>query len=396
LKNQQKSNVKEPERRSLLSNVTNTATTTNTEKVAQYEYIFLDSAGSGVPCSQQDLEDRRATQAFLRDIILRVASRIIFVSTKFDQDVQSNIADLISYLNRNHKNFISPQNRVIIVHNMIDINSQDALISRVKKVEDCYIREDIIDGIEPWQKDTNSKAEIYHTRNTTHVFLVNDNHLVNNTYDVWNPQEYNAITIKELLQLLKNVIPQNIILLNRVLQSVNEVIPLFIKEWNNNYVANTIVDKEDTFIYPKSLKEGTNDPAAFQLSGMKYYGYAFVSDSIIDLEGTYAYNSESRDIIVYVRVPGLTKENCKPENLTIKLTRKDNSINIMANIPPPTFDDKFIEPPEISLKKVIGKYKCELPDDKRFVMPNPAKLYSEQIECSNGELRVKFQLEGGE
>jgi len=88
------------------------------------DFIFFDTAGSGEPCNQSDLEDKRATQAFLRDFIIRLASRIIFVTSKFDQEVQETIADLINYLNKVKKPLIDKNNRLIIIHNMMNITKK--------------------------------------------------------------------------------------------------------------------------------------------------------------------------------------------------------------------------------------------------------------------------------
>jgi len=118
-----------------------------------------------VPCNQEELRDKRATQAFLRDIILKIATRIIFVTTKFDSDVQNTISDLIGYLN--HKTpQISPTNRLLIVHNMIDIETESIRIEGLTFMQEANLRE--------WSRDfkrmvklPQSFIQVYYTVITT-------------------------------------------------------------------------------------------------------------------------------------------------------------------------------------------------------------------------------------
>jgi len=103
------------------------------EKSIDFDFIFLDTAGTELPCHQGELDDKRATQYFLRDTILHLASRVVFVTTKFDQEIQTTISDLIRQLTGINKK-VTPNNRLIIVHNMIDITTEEDL---KKKNSNC-------------------------------------------------------------------------------------------------------------------------------------------------------------------------------------------------------------------------------------------------------------------
>jgi len=379
------------------------------EKPLEFDYIFLDTAGTEVPCSQSELDDKRATQYFLRDIVLQVATKVIFVTTKFDQDVQSTIKDLISHLNTINKN-IEPNNRLFIVHNMIDISTQSDLQKRINIVAECYKYEEDDEKyghIKPWVPHQYKTSILFDTRYTKHIFLVNNNEFTKFEYDTWRPDQYNTDTLECLKLELRQIAPIDIQLWPQMQKYMKDNIDKFIKNWQHDIVKE-IDDEKDVFVLPQLLgeentddnsKEQVEDIEVFELASLKYTRFAVISDSIIQLEGSYAVNEKekTRLLSVYVRAPGFKPEHKNKENLQLKFNRKENEIIVIVHILSPTCDSGFEFPPEVTLRKVKGNYKCQLPENRRYLLPRDlSKFYLKEdnsIIIANGEIVINFELE---
>lgn len=84
--------------------------------------IFIDTAGTDTPVKQEGLEDKRATEALLREIVLHLCSYIIIVLNRLHLTDQIYIREVLDYCNK-----LQASNRpeIIFVHNLLDLESED-------------------------------------------------------------------------------------------------------------------------------------------------------------------------------------------------------------------------------------------------------------------------------
>jgi len=190
---------------------------------------------------------------------------------------------------------------------------------------------------------------------------------------------------------------------------MKENIDKFIKNWQHD-ISKEIDDDNNVFVMPKfqeqiemnneiSVQEITDDDKFFKIAPLKYTRFAVISDSIIQLEGTYAINEKekTRLISIYVRAPGFKPEHKTKEYLQFKFNRRENEIYVMVHILPPICEKGFDFPTEVKLKKVKGYFKCQLPENRRYELPKDLdKFYLKDdntITISNGEIVINLELE---
>jgi len=162
----------------------------------QFDYVILDSAGTDEACSPYTLKDVRATQIFLRKILVDVADKLIFVTAKFNQPTQIAINAIIKQLSSKPGFEITSSNRLIVVHNMMEVDSAEVLERKIAELENVYYEpEGFEDEEQRREKELNMKSDrnvaswqrvtetvtvgdktcefaYYNTRLTTHILLV--------------------------------------------------------------------------------------------------------------------------------------------------------------------------------------------------------------------------------
>jgi len=93
------------------------------KKFFEVDLVALDTAGFGVPSHLGDINSVRATEMFLRHIILQISDVILFVTEKYNQACQEQITDLIRHMRKLNKP-VDSKNRILIVHNLMKIKDK--------------------------------------------------------------------------------------------------------------------------------------------------------------------------------------------------------------------------------------------------------------------------------
>jgi len=81
--------------------------------------IFIDTAGTDTAIPKNQLNDKKPTEALLREVALHLCSYIIIVINRLRATDQSYINQVVTY----SKNDNCTKN-IIIIHNLIDVETQ--------------------------------------------------------------------------------------------------------------------------------------------------------------------------------------------------------------------------------------------------------------------------------
>jgi len=121
-------------------------------------------------------------------------------------------------------------------------------------VSECYIndkKDDQYKEIAPWIQRPYKTSTLFDAIYTSHVFLVNNNKIVNKNYEKWDPEKYNKDTLECLQAKLREINPETIILLPKIMQYIKDSIPKLVNSWNHE----VIYDKENQLVKPKLIKK---------------------------------------------------------------------------------------------------------------------------------------------
>jgi hypothetical protein len=219
------------------------------------DYIILDTEGTDLATPEYRMYDERARELFLRQVQVEIADKFVYVTSKFNQKSQWNIKKLTSQLSFKDDKAISERNRLTIVHNLIDVEDEDTLTSRIREVQNCYTvpREPVT-----WK---NMKSEVhvedkkishvyYQTKETNHLFMVRQ------------PKEYNkgdwrcernAAVVQTLKNLLNQCNPRKFNLLEEFLKISNNILQKieYLKGWDDTYELQESNVKGRMIILPK-------------------------------------------------------------------------------------------------------------------------------------------------
>jgi len=139
--------------------------TTQQNNEHQCAFAILDSAGDNRPCSFEEHADVRANEIVRRAVVVRTAQTVVFVTNQFDRTCQEKLTCLIkSHMAGLRK--LSPQNRLIVVHNRIEVTGESILQRHVAEVQRCYPLHQI-PGAPDWgwevDKDQETGVTVYRT-----------------------------------------------------------------------------------------------------------------------------------------------------------------------------------------------------------------------------------------
>lgn len=81
--------------------------------------IFMDTAGTDMAMPREKLDDKKATEALLREIALHLCSHVIIVVNRLRATDQSYIQQVLK-----HSKNMQPSKDVIIVHNLMDVETK--------------------------------------------------------------------------------------------------------------------------------------------------------------------------------------------------------------------------------------------------------------------------------
>jgi HSP20 family molecular chaperone IbpA len=246
---------------------------TGTAPQQKSDYIVLDSAGTETACSEWCLKDTRATELILRKILVSAASRLVYVTSRFNRSTQIAIRAVIDQLRQSGKE-ITTGNRLLVVHNMADVIKRPVLKTKIKEVKEVYDPTDKGLYDEGWSEEDNdvsawtkvskkvtiqveggSKTTTYNyfdARRTTHVFLVN--HSLDAEPDAEDPRwriEYNLAgieIIKDVLFFMTNAKPIN--LLDTVIDVTEKELNKFVDNFENEYKIDLATFDGERYLVP--------------------------------------------------------------------------------------------------------------------------------------------------
>jgi GTPase SAR1 family protein len=141
------------------------------------DFIVLDTEGTDLATPEYRMYDERARELFLRQVQLEIADKFVYVTSKFNQKSQWNIKKLVTQLSYKNEKAISDRNRLIIVHNLMDVDDEDTLKARINEIRNCYVSQN---GKVDWKSmsqqvhvnDKRMEHVYYQTQLTYHIFLV--------------------------------------------------------------------------------------------------------------------------------------------------------------------------------------------------------------------------------
>ncbi|CAF1348055.1 unnamed protein product [Adineta steineri] len=96
--------------------------------------VFIDTAGTDTPTKREDLDDKRAIEALLREIVLGLCSYIIIVMNRLQLTDQIYMHEVLEYCSK-----LSPKGKpeIIFVHNLWDLEfEEDINIVIQREIED--------------------------------------------------------------------------------------------------------------------------------------------------------------------------------------------------------------------------------------------------------------------
>lgn len=110
---------------------------------------------------------------------LEIATRVIYVTAKFNRDTQIQIGNLIRQLDNIPEKQITPTNRLLIVHNWAHVTTAEELMKLVDEVKKTYAHEEPeqderFKKLVSWMPEPFMGTIIYNGRRTIHFFLGND------------------------------------------------------------------------------------------------------------------------------------------------------------------------------------------------------------------------------
>ncbi|UJR24629.1 hypothetical protein I4U23_006003 [Adineta vaga] len=151
--------------------------------------IFIDTAGTDTAIPRDKLDDKKATEALLRELSLHLSSYIIIVVDRLRATDQSYIRQVLKHC----ENLKSKDKNIIIVHNLMDVET----IEDVKKV----IKEEIeyLFDVKP----TTMNLQVNNTFDTVQFFHSKQNNInlshfifTRNGFDaakIWNRRSIDGI-----------------------------------------------------------------------------------------------------------------------------------------------------------------------------------------------------------
>jgi len=314
----------------------------------QRELVFLDFAGSDAPCAVSSIPDRRCTENLVRDILINISEKYLYVTNKFLRTCQIELDGLVRDLDANitfNDKKIGFDNKIFVVHNLYECTTKELLDVRVKELKEVYGS-----ALQQTELDCDvavcpGKCYFYETEKLRHFFLVRDPEealTLIKPADLWRKQHnmrvLHAILINfrlgmqkvspfSLLPKLREVAlkylssytddfdPANIALPLKILDGFP--VPGFFPKWNGEVPSELLAGDE-----PKYTEDGfSNFP--FKLKDIEFVDNRAVSTAIFTGGWESVPNSakktkltgHSTRICVRVEMPGVTIDAIKVKRI---------------------------------------------------------------------------------
>jgi len=300
--------------------------TSNLHQAKQHvvNHIIIDTEGTDVATPEFRMQDEKTKEIFLRHVQLELAEKFIYVTSKFNQKTQWSIRKLINQLSYKPQKKISESNRLIVVHNLMDVTSQDLYEKRKTEVANCYWEPDvpIEESFRPMLREISiqDKSVIYNyyqTTETIHLFLVR--HPAQPSKDDWC-YIHNLACIEVIKQLLLTTNPRKFNLLNEFIFHANNLFKryTYIRGWNETYAIKHFPEEkkirpvrykpQNVENFGESSQEEFSDNQKVEeveLSGMQITDVGeVITEGKSKLNGNVFSNTDYRIIIIHA--PGIS------------------------------------------------------------------------------------------
>ncbi len=182
--------------------------------------IFIDTAGTDTPVKQEGLEDKRATEALLREIVLHLCSYIIIVLNRLHLTDQIYIREVLDYCNKLQ---ISDKPEIIFVHNLLDLENEDDVTEIITTEIYGILGAKLVtitQRLEKQDKNIDTYRSIYNGTNLLHFIMAKNGSPAGKK---WNNQSLDGIVailqadirrrrdvrvLEETLSYVNNKLPQ--------------------------------------------------------------------------------------------------------------------------------------------------------------------------------------------
>eukprot|EP01126_Amoeba_proteus_P043331 TRINITY_DN474_c0_g2_i5.p2 TRINITY_DN474_c0_g2~~TRINITY_DN474_c0_g2_i5.p2 ORF type:complete len:179 (+),score=32.51 TRINITY_DN474_c0_g2_i5:725-1261(+) len=164
---------------------------------------------------------------FIRQMQLTLADRFICVTSKFNQTSSDYIGEVISQLQHQPGKQITPNNRLLVVHNLKDVADEEVLNFQIQEVSSFYQQQVTKDGTNDKfvpLVDTELGVRYYQAIYTEHVFLVQ--HTLNQ--EDWRFKHNSGVF--RLLKRLLRCDPRPFCMLKEFVKAANQIIPSYLEE----------------------------------------------------------------------------------------------------------------------------------------------------------------------
>jgi len=387
----------------------------------------LDTAGFGVPTHHADINSVRATEMFLRNIVLQLSDVIIYVTEKYNQTVQEKISDLIKHMKKLNKT-VDQRNRILIVHNLMKVKDKTTLDNKITTIGKCFQKrkenhldliyneegEESTDTGDPWDARNLDGVDIYYGVYTAHFFLVDKDAPVDNANN-WDPSKHNEKIFNALRQTLLMTNRSTVKLFEEILLVGTEKLGSLLEEFADNNCALNLVtsNKKKVYIMPAVIKQQQEDDRQyrgeyqtgdilkrkipFKLTSLRFENGLPESKYIIDLDGNITMSKDKKRLFLCIRAAGINETMRRDEFIKFRWDIKNNSLDVNIKIEPPS-PPKEIAPDghqEIITNHVIhrmlGRFKFWFPMEHRPGIPKNSEKF-DNIVIKEGEIWLPFEI----
>lgn len=190
--------------------------------------IFIDTAGTDTPVKQEGLDDKRATEALLRELVLHLCSYVIIVLNRLNLTDQIYIREFLDYCN---KLPTAQKPEIMFVHNLLDLENENDVtevitteINGVLGAKLEYVRQRLDQTV----RNGNIYKSIFNGTILRHFIMAKNN---SRAGKIWNNRSVNGIMNLLQMDLAKR---RDIQILDEILKYVNIKLPqLFSSEGGN-------------------------------------------------------------------------------------------------------------------------------------------------------------------
>ncbi|CAF0898779.1 unnamed protein product [Didymodactylos carnosus] len=328
------------------------------------DIIFIDTAGTDTPIRHDKLDDKKATEALLREIALHLCSYVTIVVNRLRMTDQTYIREVLQHITKQPK---EKKPEIIIVHNLLDVETIEDINKVIKdEIEDIYGAklENVRPQINGQVKIIKLYCSSYESINIRHYILAKTGSPAAN---IWNSQSLDAIM--NIFQMDTGN-RRSLDVINNIISFVNTKLPqLFLNSDGNGHDSEIereklMVDKHvsEPYIVLSHRKELSREdrktqPFTLKVSPKLIYddtGYLIGINSIDcgQWQPRYSVYEDADYFKAIVELPGFKQGETRVEMLEDGITIKGNRDDFKKLLNSPVIHDSQIP---------IGSFKLNIP-----------------------------------